>query len=147
MQKGMTEIMNESVDVLKCIYKNAKTATETINALMPRLLSEEIKSLLTAQREKYLGIANEAGLLLASYRELPPDIGFMSRLGMWTSMEMNIAKREDKAAEMIINACTAGIIEITKLLNTLHPDAQVRVLAEKLTDTEQKCMYFMQRYL
>ena len=139
--------MNQSCNLLNKIYHNAKTGAETINVLLLKMRSEDFKILLLAQKEKYLKIANEAAELLAGYRTLPTDVGFAAKIGLWTAMEMNTSGRADRAAETIIDACTSGIIEIAKLLNSGNFDVKTKDLAERLVDTEQKSMYFAQSFL
>lgn len=141
---------NESVELLKKIYQNAKTGIDAIDMLSERTYSEEFRAALASQRDKYYEIANEAGLLLSGYRELPPDGGVFSRIGMWTSVRISSVsgRNIDKMAEVMINGSTEGMIDITRARNQ-NPGADVRAadLANRLAFAEQENMRMMQRYL
>ena len=143
----MVKNMSQSTEMLRKIYKNAKVGVNTADALAERVESGEMKEILSYQKGKYMEIAKEAADLLAERRTLPPDIGFMEKMGLLLSVEMNLSCSAGKAAETVINGCTAGIVEITKLINSLPCDRRTMALARALADTEQKSMYFMRQYL
>lgn len=139
--------MNKSCKLLNKIYQNAKTGAETINILLLKLNSEDFRILLLAQKEKYLKIATEAEEALAENGVLPSKEDLFGKIGLLTVTETNIFGRDEKAAETIVNACTEGIIEITRLLNSGEYKPSAEALAHKIIDTEQKSMYFAQAYL
>lgn len=139
--------MDKSVEILKKIYQNAKVGVNTSNALIDRLSSTDVIDILSYQCEKYMEIAKRAADLLAEKKILPPDIGFTEKMGLMLSVELNRSCSEGKAAEVIMNACTSGLMEMTKLVNSGKCDRCAASLAEVLADTEQKSMYFMRRYL
>lgn len=141
---------NESVDLLKKIYENAKTGIDAIALLLPKTHSDNFKQLLTQQQNKYYEIANEAYMQLCGYRELPPEGGVFSKLGMWTSVQMNTVntKKTDRMAEVMINGSTEGIIEMTKIINSsTNADRHSRDLASRLVSAEQDNIRLMQSYL
>lgn len=141
---------NETVALLKKIYQNAKTGLDALSILMSRYENHQSLSLLKAQQDRYYGVANEASMQLSGYRELPPEGGVFSKLGMWASLEMNVVntKNADKMAETLINASVEGIIEITKMRNSLkNANNYSKDLASRLISCEQDNIRLMEQFL
>ena len=98
----------------------------------------------------YYEIAKDASGELTRYRELPPESGVFSRLGVWSSVQMNVINRQktDRMAEVLINGSTEGIIEMMRITNRLREAEPGAVaLANRLMAAEQKNILLMQKYL
>lgn len=141
---------NESIELLRKTYENAKTGMDAIGLLMSKIQTTGFGNLLSEQKAKYYEIAREAALQLGGYQELPPEGGVFSRLGMWSSVQMNIvnSKRTDRMAEVMINGSTEGMIEMRRLINRFrNADPRTLALANRLVDAEQENITLMQHYL
>lgn len=139
--------MNEVVELLRKIYSNAKNGADTLFEVRQRASSDEFVTVLEYQRGKYLEIAAETSTRLAKLGETVPEDSFAERLGLKiAAIQMSLDYK--KTAELVIEACSAGIVETVRALNRCTElDLRTRTLAEVLTDTEQKSMYYMMKYL
>jgi len=116
--------MNETIQLLKDVAKNARTGEEALNDLMQKAESPEMRGELDMERRQYQSAAREAESALAAAGEQSEPVGMMQKAGMWAGTQMNtLTDRSDAhIAEMVIQGATMGIIEMTKSRNTC-PDA------------------------
>lgn len=129
--------MNETIQLLRDVAKNARTGEVAINQLMEKAESAEMRSELDRAREQYRCAARDAETALARSGDgaegARPDgwpgsgdagPGAMQRAGMWLGTQMNTLTDRSNAhiAEMVIQGATMGIIEMTRARNTC-PDA------------------------
>lgn len=116
--------MNETIQLLKDVVKNARTGEEAINQLIEKAESPEMRGELDREREQYRAAARDAESALASAGGHSEPVSMMQRAGMWVGTQMNTLTDRSNAhiAEMVIQGATMGIIEMTKARNTC-PDA------------------------
>ena len=116
--------MNETIQLLKDVARNARTGEEAINDLMQKAESPEMRGELDMERRQYQSTAREAETALAAAGGQPEPVGAMQKAGMWVGTQMNTLTDRSNAhiAEMVIQGATMGIIEMTKARNTC-PDA------------------------
>ena len=116
--------MNETIQLLKDVAKNARTGEEALNDLIQKAESPEMRGELDMERRQYQSAAREAESALAAAGEQSEPVGMMQKAGMWAGTQMNtLTDRSDAhIAEMVIQGATMGIIEMTKSRNTC-PDA------------------------
>lgn len=141
---------DRSVYLLKEIYRDARASVDAIALLIPKTSDSVFRSVLERQQTVYLDIANDAAMQLMGYRELPEETGFMERLGTWTALQMSTVtgKRPERIAETFINAGTAAIVDITRLLNSEpHVSEYARGLARQLLECERENIALMESWL
>ena len=116
--------MNETIQLLKDVAKNARTGEEALNDLMQKAESPEMRGELDMERRQYQSAAREAESALAAAGGQSEPVSMMQKAGMWAGTQMNtLTDRSDAhIAEMVIQGATMGIIEMTKSRNT-YPDA------------------------
>ena len=116
--------MDETIQLLQDVARNARTGEEAIGELMTKAESREMRSELDRERQQYRSAAREAETALAAAGGRPEPISPMQRAGMWVGTQMNTLTDRSNAhiAEMVIQGATMGIIEMTKARNTC-PDA------------------------
>ena len=116
--------MNETIQLLKDVAKNARTGEEAINDLMQKAESAEMRTELDRERRQYGAAARQAESALAAAGQQSEPVGMMQKAGMWVGTQMNTLTDRSNAhiAEMVIQGATMGIIEMTKARNTC-PDA------------------------
>jgi len=142
--------MNETGELLKCVYKNAKTAIEAIDMLISKTSSEEFLNLLENQREEYFLIIQKCNALMEGRRMLPPNVGMMSRVGTGMTIWLNSvnSRNTNRMAEVMISGSTEGMIELSRMLNSLHDaDNFARALAHKLMIIEENNVRLMQDFV
>lgn len=140
----------ETVKMLKEIYQSAKTAMDAISLLMSRTDSPQFRAVLKNQLDEYHDIADQSVMQLYGYRELPDDSGVFSKLGLWSSVQMNTVtnKNVDHMAEIMISGSTMGIIDMTRFVHSDKDiDGYAMELGNRLISVEQKNIDIMRRFL
>lgn len=140
----------ETVKMLKEVYQSSKTAMDAISMLMSKTDSAEFRESLKAQLDEYHDIADQAVMQLYGYRELPEDMDVFTKLGLWSSVQMNTVtnKNVDHMAEIMISGSTMGIIDMTRFVRSDKDiDGYAVELGNRLIDVEQKNIDIMRRFL
>jgi len=146
-------IKNRQTDILlQAVYKNVKTASDSILNLMPRVKDEKLKSDLTVQLSAYEAFASRAAKLLAKEGVSPVEEGTVSKLSAKWSAMMETMKDSSAAhvAEMMVEGATAGINDMLKEIReaetTTASEESLR-LARDLCRFEEKNAEDMKNYL
>ena len=142
--------MKGSKDVLSSIVKTTQMGQIGIRSVLNAPLSANMKDALKIQLQEYDSIEREA-LALAnsrgwSVKELDPAIKQMTN--MMTKMRLSFGNATSKAAAMMIQGNTRGIIKGYKNQNQ-YPvsDQRVLILSQKLLDCEKAACQQMQGFL
>ena len=116
--------MNETIQLLRDVARNARTGEAAIGELMDKAESTEMRGELTREHQQYIDAARDAENALAAAGAEPDGPNPMQRAGMWLGTQLNTLTDRSNAhiAEMVIQGATMGIIEMTKARNTC-PDA------------------------
>lgn len=142
--------MKDSKDILSSIIKTTQMGQIGIRSVLNMPLRANLKDALRTQLKEYDMIEREA-LSLASSRgwtpeQLDPMIKHMTN--MMTRTRLSFGNVSSKAAAMMIQGNTRGIIKGYKNLNQLAvSDERVRILSRKLLDCEQENIHQMQGFL
>lgn len=140
----------ETIKMLKEIYRSAKTATDAIAILMPKSNSYEFSLALERQMSDYQDIAQQALMQLSGFRELPDDNSVFSMLGMWSAVQLNTVtnKNPDHMAEILISGSTMGLIDMTRFVHSDKDiDGYAVDLGNRLIAAEQKNIDIMRSFL
>lgn len=116
--------MNETIQLLQDVVRNARTGEEAIGQLMDKAESTEMRGELDREHRQYRDAAREAESALEAAGGVPEPANPAQRAGMWLGTQLNTLTDRSNAhiAEMVIQGATMGIIEMTKARNTC-PDA------------------------
>jgi len=142
--------MKGSKDVLSSIIKTTQMGQVGIRSVLNAPLSANMKEALRCQLREYDNIEREA-LALASSRgwtlkQLDPAVKAMTN--MMTKMQLSFGNTTSKAAAMMIQGNTRGIIKGYKNQNQ-YPvsDQRILILSQKLLDCEKAGCQQMQGFL
>ena len=132
--------MKGSKDLLSSILKTTQMGQIGIRSILKTPLRASLRSELNSQLKEYDAIESEAhkiaqarGLVL---KEIDPAIKTMTN--MMTRTRLSFGDIDSKAAAMMIQGNTRGIIKGFKNLNQFPPsDQRVANLAAKLIDFEE----------
>ena len=132
--------MKGSKDILSSILKTTQMGQIGIRSIMNMPLRSGLRNELTSQLREYDAIEQEAHGIAASrgweLKELDPAIKGMTN--MMTRTRLSFGDVDSKAAAMMIQGNTRGIIKGYKNLNQFPPsDQRVSNLAHKLIDFEE----------
>jgi len=132
--------MKGSKDILSSILKTTQMGQIGIRSIMNMPLRSGLRTELKSQLREYDAIEQEAHGIAASrgweLKELDPAIKGMTN--MMTRTRLSFGDVDSKAAAMMIQGNTRGIIKGYKNLNQFPPsDQRVSNLAHKLIDFEE----------
>ncbi|MBQ3492312.1 MAG: hypothetical protein IJA74_07185 [Oscillospiraceae bacterium] len=132
--------MKGSKDILSSILKTTQMGQIGIRSIMNMPLRSGLRKELTSQLREYDAFEQEAHGIAASrgweLKELDPAIKGMTN--MMTRTRLSFGDVDSKAAAMMIQGNTRGIIKGYKNLNQFPPsDQRVSNLAHKLIDFEE----------
>ena len=142
--------MKGSKDVLSSIIKTTQMGQIGIRSVLNAPLRSGMKEALRSQLREYDTIERQA-LTLASARgiepeQLDPAIKYMTN--MMTKTRLRFGNVSSKAAAMMIQGNTKGVIKGYKNLNQFYePDEEVTSLSKKLLACEQANIKQMQGFL
>ena len=132
--------MKGSKDILSSILKTTQMGQIGIRSILKTPLQSGLRSELNSQLKEYDAIESEAhGIALSrgwELKELNPAIKGMTN--MMTQSRLSFGNANSKAAAMMIQGNTRGIIKGYKNLNQ-YPSSDQRIanLAQKLIDFEE----------
>ncbi len=132
--------MKNSADLLSSILKTTQMGQIGIRSILKTPLRASLRSELNSQLKEYDAIESEAHKIARSrgmvLKELDPAIKAMTN--MMARTRLSFGDIDSKAAAMMIQGNTRGIIKGFKNLNQFPPsDQRVANLASKLIDFEE----------
>ena len=124
--------MNETVQLLQDVVRDARTGRDAVERLLERVGSDEMRTELNAERDEYQRhlISGQRALAEAGVGAEPPkaqDEG-------WTALSGRAGERSNAdIAQIVIRGATLGVIEMTRAMNTYaDADADARRIASSL---------------
>ncbi len=132
--------MKGSKDILSSVLKTTQMGQIGIRSILKTPLRATLRDELKSQLKEYDSIESEAhGIALSrgwELKELDPAIKGMTN--MMTRTQLSFGNADSKAAKMMIQGNTRGIIKGYKNLNQFPAsDQRVANLAQKLIDIEE----------
>ena len=131
----------QSAEILKSVYKNADMAYESSGDVMRRCPDEGLRNEISAERERYRSVANQARTELVRRGSVPKPYSAMTK--MMAKMGIAMKAMQDNSAqhlsELMIRGTTMGIIDMQHALNrSERADERVRNDAAALLKREQQ---------
>ena len=142
--------MNEEVEFLNYIYKNASMGVIGINDIITSVNNEKLVKLLKTEKTEYEDIMREAENILKKYGEDSEEIGKMAKISSKMMAEMSLMKdgSDENIAKMMVEGSNKGIVEIVEKLNAYNnSDGEIVVLATKLKNTIENNIDELKKYL
>jgi hypothetical protein len=142
--------MKGSKDLLSSVLKTTQMGQICIRSVLKRPVRANMQNALKSQLHEYDSIEREAHNLAASrgweLEELDPAVKAMAN--MMTRAQLSYGNVDSKAAAMMINGNTRGMIKGLKNLHHYNnSDERVAVLTQKLLDCEKANIRQMQGFL
>lgn len=141
--------MNETVQLLQDVVRNARTGRDAVEQLMNKT-EGDMKAELSRERESYVQAQREGERALLDAGGRAEPTGAMARAGMWMGLNMEtLADRSDAhIAEIVIQGATMGVIEMTKALNSYgDADPSARSLASRFVARQNETIERQKGYL
>lgn len=132
--------MKGSKDILSSILKTTQMGQIGIRSILNEALQPSLRTELRNELREYDAIEKEAHLIARQrgweLKEINPAIKGMTN--MMARTRLSFGEPDSKAAAMMIQGNTRGIIKGFKNLNQFPPsDRQVNTLAQRLIDIEE----------
>lgn len=142
--------MKGSKDVLSSIIKTTQMGQIGIRSVLNAPLRASLQDALRSQLREYDKIEREALELAAArgwnVKQLDPSIKHMTN--MMTKTRLSFGDSSSKAAAMVIQGNTRGLIKGYKNLNQFAvPDERIAILSRKLIDCEKENIQQLQGFL
>ena len=142
--------MKGSKDILSSILKTTQMGQIGIRCILKEPLQPSLRTELKNQLHEYDAIEQEAHHIARSrnweLKELNPAIKGMTN--MMTHTRLSYGELDSKAAAMMIQGNTRGIIKGFKNLNQFPPsDQHISALAQRLIDIEETNNHQLQGFL
>ncbi len=142
--------MKYSKDILDSVIKTTQMGQIGIRSVLNSPLDTQMQDALRSQLKEYDEIEKEA-LHIADSRgwelkNLDPSIKLMTN--MMTRMRLSYGNSTSKAAAMMVNGNTRGMVKGLKNLHHFDGrDPRVTTLSQKLIDCEEANIRQMQRFI
>ena len=142
--------MKGSKDLLSSVLKTTQMGQIGIRSLLNRPVGSQMQKALRSQLDEYSMIEQEAHRLAASrgweLEQLNPAIKYMAN--MMTKAQISLDHSDSKAAALMIQGNTRGMIKGFKNLNSFNnSDQRVADLTQKLLSFEEANIRQMQGFL
>lgn len=124
--------MNETVQLLQDVVRNARTGQDAVEHLLQKMEAGDMRDELIREKEGYAVTRQESERALVNAGGRAESVGPLARAGMWAGLEMETLADRSNAhiAEIVIQGATMGVIEMTKALNSYEgADGNARDLA------------------
>lgn len=142
--------MKGSKDLLSSVLKTTQMGQIGIRSILKAPLRASLQTALKSQLSEYDSIEREAQSIATArgwqLEQLDPGIKAMT--DMMTRMQLSFGNANSKAAALMIQGNTRGMIKGFKNLHQFnHSDERIAVLTQKLLDCEQENIRQMQGFL
>ncbi len=143
--------MEQDVQFLNEIYQDAKMGEQSIKNILPSVKDKELLQHLETQMSGYSEFYNRAQEQLAQMGQIPKENGMMEKMmvGMSTKMNTMIDSTPSHLAEMVIEGCNMGVVQMNKHLNHYEEQADKEVikLAKDMLKFEEQGAESLKSYL
>ena len=142
--------MNETVQLLQDVVRNARTGQDAVEHLMQKTDEGGMRDELIREKEDYAVTRRESERALVNAGGRAEPVGPLAKAGMWAGLEMETLTDRSNAhiAEIVIQGATMGVIEMTKALNSYDgADANARDLASRFVVQQNETIDRQKRFL
>ena len=129
--------MDQTQKLLQTIVENARMGEDACRQLFDRTEDLNLREELNREKRDYENAAAQAE-------------GMLERMGMWMGMQFNTMTERSTShiAELLIQGCTMGVVEITKVRSTCpDADADAQGVASGLITCQQEAIERLKSFL
>ncbi|MBQ7834384.1 MAG: DUF2383 domain-containing protein [Ruminiclostridium sp.] len=134
-------LQKHDIDILNCIYKNSRMASDCIKQVSEKCDDDELRSYIDRQQKHYESTCKELKSEIegagAQVAEVPAMETAMAHMGI--GMKAFVDDSRNNLAKMMYNGTNMGIIDIAETVNHCHNagDATLRKAEQLLSREEQ----------
>lgn len=141
---------NDTISLLKECDSGTKMAVASIDEVLEKIQSSDMRRLLTKSREHHEKLGNEIHALLLRYHSEEKDPSLMAKGMSWlkTNVKMSMDESDGAVAELMTDGCDMGIKTLYRYLNQ-YPTADhtAKELCRKLISIEEEFRRDLHSYL
>lgn len=138
------------VKLLTKIYQNAKLGSQSIEELLEKVKDESFKTIVSKQQSNYDLIAKECEMMANTANVNLKDNCLFTKTKQATMVGIStlLDQTTRHLAEMMIQGCTMGIVDIIKNLNDNHcAEEEILKLGKQLQTMQEKYVEDLKKYL
>lgn len=141
---------NDTISLLKECDSGTKMAVASIDEVLEKIQSSDMRRLLTKSREHHEKLGNEIHALLLRHHSEEKDPSLMAKGMSWlkTNVKMSMDESDGAIAELMTDGCDMGIKTLYRYLNQ-YPTADhtAKELCRKLISIEEEFRRDLHSYL
>ena len=140
----------DTIKLLKECNAGCKSATNSMEQVIPFINDEKFKSLIDNYNNKHIQIGDECHLLLNKVGEDEEDPKTTAKIFSWVSTELKLMVNDDihKIADIMVDGCNMGIKSLSKYLNQYASASLESIsLVKRLIILEKEFMNELLAYL
>ena len=141
---------SDTVSLLKECDSGTKMAVSSIDEVMDRIKSSELKDMLAKSKKHHGELGNEIHSLLVKYNSGEKDPNAMAKGMSWlkTTMKMSMGESDGTVADLLTDGCNMGIKSLNKYLNEYEAaDQTSKGICKKLISIEEELCRDLKQYL
>ncbi len=141
---------NDTIYLLKECDTGTKMAVTSIDEVLEKVQSDDLKALLSKSKENHEKLGNEIHSLLLEYHSEEKDPSAMAKGMSWlkTNMKMSMDNSDATIADLITDGCHMGVKSLHRYLNQYPAaDDKVKKLCNKLVEIEDELCTDLRAYL
>lgn len=130
----------ENRQIIEGIYKSARTGMDATGVMLRKVDNQSLVKTLETQYDEYHSMASETGIRLAKRDILAEENSNIIKIITWGSIQLNTLSDNSatNVANIMIEGCTMGIKEATKLLkHNENAENDAKHLCKRFIDQEQ----------
>lgn len=141
---------NDTVSLLKECDSGTKMAVSSIDDVLDRIKSSEMRDMLVKSRENHEKLGNEIHSQLIEHGSEEKDPNAMAKGMSWlkTTMKMSMGESDGTVADLLTDGCNMGIKSLNKYLNEYDTaDQTSKGICKKLISIEEELCRDLKQYL
>ena len=142
--------MDQTQELLQCVYKNARMGAQAINAILPKTEDVNMRKVLVSYLARYDENASAASeeMVKRGGKAKEPPAPAQAATDLMVQMKANLDRRPTHLAEMLVQGANMGVIETTRMRNS-SPDADpaAQQIAGVTNELNQQLIRDMQHFL
>lgn len=132
---------NDTIYLLKECDAGTKMAVTSIDEVLDKVHSEDLKALLSKSKEHHEKLGNDIHSLLLEYHSEEKEPSAMAKGMSWlkTNMKITMDNSDSTIADLITDGCHMGVKSLHRYMNQ-YPAAEEKVkkLCDKLVEIEDE---------
>lgn len=141
---------DDTVNLLKECNAGCKSATNSMEQVLPYTNDEELKSLIKKFNQEHIEIGEECHTLLQASNKKEEDPSGIAKIVSWVSTEVKlmINDESEKIAQLMVDGCNMGIKSLSEYTNQYtNASDESKQLVKKLIVLEERFMNELLPYL